>query len=264
MQQTIVQESKTLRFGSGIFEVGDDIGSLVNLGVMNDIVFDETIERAIVPTDNAGDVDLGIIDQKAALQGNLGEINLSNLNLIRGGIDNYETVDAAPVAVTNEAVVLNGTNFVRLANKNGDKSEVTAITVTDITGVTTYARNTDYVMAVDSQGYTCIARIAGGTITDKATVHVDYTHTPAAAKKLTSGGKFTIAPKVVRVTNTNAAGKIFRVTVYKAKNEAGIKFEFPGDKDTELMTVPVNLVGTVDTTRTAGDQLFEIYDEQSA
>jgi hypothetical protein len=264
VRQTLVQDGNTVRLGSGMLEVGDDVGTLVNLGLMNDVNFEETFDRAKVMTDNGGEVDLGIRNHKAGVQGNLVEINLSNLNLIRGGIDNYETVAAAPVAVTNEAIVLNGTNFVRLANKNGDKTEVTAITVTNVAGTTTYVRNTDYVMAVDSQGYTCIARIAGGTITDKSTVHVDYTHTPAAAKKLTSGGKFTIAPKVVRITNTNDAGKIFRITVYKATNEAGIKFEFPGDEDVELMTVPINLVGVVDTVREAGDQLFEIYDEQSA
>ncbi len=264
MFQTTVQEAKTLRFGSGKLEIGDDIGTLVNLGIMTDIVFEETFDRIVVTPDNGPKVTIGIRNHEASIQGNLLEVNLSNLNLIRGGIDNYETVTAAPVTVTNEAVVLNGTNFVRLANKNGNKTEVTAITVTNTAGAVTYARNTDYVMAVDSQGFTCIARIAGGTITDKQTVHVDYTYTPAAAKKLTSGGKYAIEPKVVRITNTNDDNKEFRVTIYKAENAGGIKLELQSDHEGEVIPTPISLVGTVDTTRTAGDQLFEIYDEQSA
>ena len=264
MQQTVVQDVKSLRLGSCLLEVGDDPGSLLNLGMVEGAGFEETFDSVWLDSDNAGRVFLGIRNQKCAATGNLQEVKLETMNTLRGGIDSYTTQAAAPVSVTNEPVVLKGTAFSRLANRSNAGAEVTAITVTNIAGTTTYARNTDYVMAVDAQGYTCIARIAGGTITDKQTVHVDYTYAAAASKTLKSGGKVTVTPKIVRLTNTNTAGKIFRITIYKASNEAGIKLEFPGDQDPELWSTPINLVGTTDPTRTEGEQLFEIYDEQTA
>jgi hypothetical protein len=89
-----------------------------------------------------------------------------------------------------------------------------------------------------------------------------YTYTPAASKTLTSGGKLTISPKVVRITNTDANSKVFRITVYKASNAQGITLELVSDDSEDPNVVPIKLEGVLDVTRTAGDQLFEIYDEQ--
>jgi len=53
------------------------------------------------------------------------------------------------------------------------------------------------------------------------------------------------------------------VTVYYASVEEGITFEFPSDEADDVMIAPVNMVGKVDVSRTVGDQLYEIVDEQS-
>jgi len=119
------------------------------------------------------------------------------------------------------------------------------------------------VIAVDPAGYTCIARIEGGAIIDGDTVLVDYSYTPNISKKLTSGGKKTISPKVVRLTNTDENSKKLQVTVYYSLVEEGITFEFPSDEAEDVMVAPINMVGKVDVTRTIGDQLYEIIDEQS-
>ncbi len=263
MSQTTVQNAAAVRFGSGKVEIGDSVGALTNLGAMQKIVFEESWDTVSIMSDNAGEIAKRIKNHQASISGELIEIDLSKLNIIRGGLDTYATVSAAPVSVTDEAVKLYDTDFATLAHKNADGSEVGSIVVTSAAGGgTTYTRNTDYIIAVDADGYTGIARVSGGAISDEATIYVDYSYTPASAVTLSSGGLAEIDAKVIRITNTDDAGKIFRITVYKASNEEAIKLELNSDDADDPNVVPIKMVGTCDTTRTAGDQLFEIYDEQ--
>lgn len=258
--QTTVQESNTIRFGSAKFEVGEDVGSLVNLGAMDNVKFEETFDVVKIKTDNAGEISGGIRNHIAAIEGDLLEINLTNLNTIRGGIDTLTNVAGSSTDVTAEAITLTGTTQQRLANKNGDGTQVSSIAVKK--GATTYTVNTDYSVAIDSAGYTVISRISGGGITSGDALTVDYTYTPNSAKKLTSGGKITLSDRVVRITNTNDAGDIFRITIYKAQTAQGITLELQPDESEDANSVTVRLEGRLDTSRTAGDQLFEIYDTQ--
>lgn len=264
MRQTTVQDSKTIRFGSAEFEVGEDVNSLVNLGAMRDIQFEETWDMIKVMSDNAGEVNIGIRNHVAALEGNLMEINLNNLEKIRGGLDNFEVVAGTPVAVEDERIALNSSNSKRLANKNGNNTEVADIVVTNLAGSTTYVRNTDYVIAVDAQGFTTIARVAGGDITSGQEVLVSYEYTPNEAKILKTGGKVVLGDRVARITNTNELGKKFSITIFKSQNANGISIDLPGDEDEDPMMTNIRMEGQVDSTRDAGEQLFEIYDEQGA
>lgn len=263
MAQTTVQRTAAVRLGSAKVEVGDSVAALVDLGAMRGVQIAESFDKVSVESDNAGTLREYIKNQRVAITGQMIEIDLDSFNKIRGGIDTYSTVAGGATPVTDEQVVLSGTLLKRLANKNGDGTEVTAIVVTDLTGVTTYVLNTDYVVALDAAGYTVIARIAGGSIGDGDTVLVDYSYTPATSKILSSGGKHTISPKVVRLTNTDANGKKLQVTVYYATVEEGITLEFPSDEADDVMVSPINMVGKVDVSRTVGDQLYEILDEQS-
>lgn len=264
MGQTTVQRSGAIKLGSALMEVGDSIGALKNLGAMRGIAVTETFDKIEVESDNAGVIKEYIKNQRVAITGSLIEIDLEMLDEIRGGIDTYAPVAGSPTPITDEKVILPDTDLIRLLHKMGDGTEVTSIVVTDQQSTpVTYTLNTDYVVGVDSAGYTCIARIEGGGITDLEEVLVDYSYTPNVSKKLTSGGKKTIAPKVVRLTNKDQDSKMFRITVYFASIEEGITFEFPSDEAEDVMVAPINLVGKVDVDRTIGDQLFEIIDEQS-
>lgn len=260
--QNTVQNSNAIRFGSGKLEVGDDVGSLVNLGAMRGIKFSDEFDVVEIETDNCAPITVGVKNHVASVEGELVEINLTNLNNIRGGIDTLTNVAGTSTDITAETHTLSGTTGTRLDHANGDGTIVTAITVTDADDGAAVL-NTDYVLYVDSEGYTCIARVDGSiVITDGDGVKVNYTYVPNAAIKLTSGGKVTISTKVVRITNTNESGKDFRITVYKATNQKGIELELQGDDDDDVSTVAISLKGVCDSTRDAGDQLFEIYDEQ--
>lgn len=260
--QTAAQNSASIRFGSAKVEVGATVGSLVNLGLATGIEFTEESEQIVLKPDNAPEIVVGVKNHTATVKFEMWELDLANLNLIRGGIDTYAATDTTPVAVTAEAHTLTGVAGVRLNYKNGDNSIVTISAATDTAGTTAVA-NTDYVAYVDSAGYTCVARVAASTvITSGDGIKVTYTYTPLSAKTLSTGGLNTIAARVVRLTNTNGAGKVFRITVYAAKNSGGINLQLPADDADDPLKPTIELRGVVDTTRTAGDQLFEIYDEQ--
>jgi len=259
---TTVQNANSIRFGSAKFEVGEDESSLVDLGAMRSIVFEETWDEVKVMSDNAGVIRVGINNHMAAISGDLMEINVATLAKLRGGIDKLSNITAAPVNVTAESVKLIGLQQKRLANRNGAGTVVTAVTVKK--GATTYTEGDDYVLAVDSAGYTVIARATGSTIVDGDTVTVAYTYTPISAVKLLSGGMSTFQPRVARITNYDDQNRKFQITVFKATPESGLNITFPEADGEDPAMTPINMTGTLDTNRDIGEQLFEIYDEQGA
>jgi len=262
-RQTIVQDSNTIRFGSAKIEAGATVGTLVDVGAANNVVFTESWDAVKVKSQNAGIITVGIQNQKAKVTFDMLETNMTRLNMLRGGIDTYSVIAAAPVNVTTESVTLDTTVATRLAYKNGAGTIVTAIVVDNAGGVP-YTVNTDYAVGIDSAGYTVITRIAGGGIADGETVFVDYTYTPNASKTLSSGGKFTMTQNVLRLTNTNAAGKDYTITFYKANTAEGINFTYNDDENVEPDSTSVVMECERDEDLAAGAQLFTIVDEQGA
>uniref|UniRef100_A0A6M3M4R0 Uncharacterized protein n=1 Tax=viral metagenome TaxID=1070528 RepID=A0A6M3M4R0_9ZZZZ len=341
MAQTTVQESTTIRFGSAKWEMGADVGSLVNVGAIRNAAWEYRFDKTTVKSDNAGTIREAVRNEECGISGDIMEVNLSVLGSFYTGVLSYDTVAAAPVAVTDEAQTLTGTVENILTHKNGDDTEVTAITVTNAAGTTTWVRDCDYVINVNANGYTTIARayptvIEGGsaliavtgtdsyflsagawdaqpavgdhiyvtgftdpanngvkTVTDVSTpntitvaellvneiegdtititrggiqsaevVEVDYTYTPLASRTLKGGGLVTFTARVCRFTNTDADGKVFQITIFSATPEGGITMNFPADDAEDPMLVPISMTGVPDTSLTAGEQLFEIYDEQ--
>lgn len=266
MAQTTVQNSTAIRFGSGKLEVGDTVGTLVNLGAMRAVKFTEEFDKISIMSDNAGEIYAGIRNHKAIVEGELMEINLTNLNTIRGGIDTYTTVAAAEVSGHSEVIASGAWNydkFIELPHQMYDGSKITP---TSVTGGTNglLVLNTDYFIVKDAGTnlWGIVVRDSITVTTEAQTLTIVYTYTPAAAKSLTSGGKLTISPKVVRITNTDASSDYLRITVYKASNAQGITLELVSDDSEDPNVIPIKLEGVLDVSRTAGDQLFEIYDTQ--
>jgi len=177
MSQTTVQTANKISFGSGKFEISTDGNTWVDVGAMRNIVFAETFDKVTVMSDNAGVIKEFVKNHFASLSGDLMELDLTNLNTIRGGIDTYS--------------------------------------------------------------------FANGI-----------------AETLKSGGLTTLTAIQVKVTNTDAAGDIFRITLYKATNNKGIEMAFQPDDADDPNMIGIELKGVCDTSLTAGQQLFEIYNEQ--
>lgn len=181
---TTVQQRSTIRFGSAKFEVGEDLDSLVDLGAMRGVEFEESWDEVRVNSDNAGVILVGINNQQATIRGDLMEINLRNLAMLRGGIDTLEEIPADAEAGTKAAI------------------------------------------------------------------------------RLLSGGISAFQPRVVKITNYNERNEEFSITVFKATSAQGINIAFPGADDEDPAMVPIEMTGTNDVERNAGEQLFEIRDEQ--
>lgn len=284
MFQTAAQHQNSIRIGSAKIEVGPTVDDLIDLGLAADVEFKESFTPIIFKPRNAPEEQVGVQDHVVSVKFNMWEIHLKKLYMLRGGMDSLTYSSLASQSVENELHTLNGVESTRLNNKNGEDTEVTIEKIT--TGLALLGTNSgqyiltadcmlfemvkglavrdvDFLVTVDSGGYTRIARIAGSAILqDGITALVNYTYTPVANVKMTSGGFESISSRVVRLTNTNQDGKRFQITVYNAKNQGGIELKLPADDDDKTASVPIELKGVVDTTREAKDQLFEILDEQ--
>lgn len=263
MAQTTVQHPETIRFGSGRLEIGKSLDSLVDVGALTGVHFTHDLgDKVTVTSDNAGVVLERAGTQTAQVEANLMEINLDTLAVYMGGVSKLETVAGSQKTVTNEEHTLKGTTFIRLDHRNRDGNAVTIDSVKKKSG-SAAVEDTDYIVAIDSDGYTCIARKSGSSvITDGSVVQVSYKYTPAAYKRLSFGGLQQLDAAVARITNFDSLGREFSITVYKATADSGIEIEFQADDADETDVVPITLVGTEDTSRAVGDQLFVIEDHQ--
>lgn len=263
MAQTTVQHPETIRFGSGRLEIGKSLDSLVDVGALTGVHFTHELgDKVTITSDNAGVILERAGTQTAKVEANLMEINLDTLAVYMGGVSKLETVTSSQKTVTNEEHTLKGTTFIRLDHRMGDGNAITIDSVKK-KGGSAAVEDTDYVVAIDSDGYTCIARKSDSSvITDGSVVQVSYKYTPTAYKRLSFGGLQQLDAAVARITNYDSLGREFSITVYKATADSGIEIEFQADDADETDVVPITLVGTEDTSRAVGDQLFVIEDHQ--
>jgi hypothetical protein len=241
---------------------GATVGALVDLGAAVNIEFNEDYDLIMLVPDNAPPIPQGRKNHRAVVKFDLLEVNMDNVASLRGGADTKTPVAASPVTVTDERHVLTGVTGCRFDYKQGAGTICTAITVKNAAG-TSAVLNTDYVLYLDAAGYTCIARVSASvTIPTGDNVKVTYTYTPNASITFSSGGLQTLTTQIIRLTNTNTAGKKYAITLYKALNQKGLSFKLPADDTDKPWTASFELRSDIDSTRTAGDQLFSISDEQ--
>ena len=149
----------------------------------------------------------------------------------------------------------------------GDHVIISGCTTAANDGVKTIVTATDAVLtvseAVVTEAPAASVTVTKGGIASGDAVLVDYSYTPNASKTLKGGGKTTFTAKVARFTNTDEDGKIFRITILEASPESGITIAFQSDDADDPAVNPIRMTGVPDTSLTAGEQLFEIYDEQT-
>jgi hypothetical protein len=149
--------------------------------------------------------------------------------------------------------------YVSGANKVGNNGVKTITAVTPgVAGSFTVAEACTAEVPGDGGVFTVVR----GAILTGGVVYVDYSYTPLASRTLKGGGLTEFTARVCRFTNTDSAGKIFRITVYSATPESGIVLNFPSDDAEDPMLCPISMTGVPDTSLTAGEQLFLIEDEQ--
>lgn len=253
MSQTNIQRSEALRYGSVTLYIGDDFGSLINVGAIRNMSFEHKAENIEVAFDNVPSIKKFKNGNKASFVFELAEIDLTTFSYTDAGLVVQTNILGTSTNVTNESVILAGVTGKSLKNKNGNNSMVTSIVVTNATGSVTYILNDDYTIQVGADGYTRIARISGGAILDGSEVLVDYTYTPNQSKKITFHTGGTKTYKVARIVNVNNVGKEFRIDLENVTNIKPLTTPFQGDDSDGIMICSVELSGIVK----------EIVDEQS-
>lgn len=270
MGQTKVQNDDAILFGSAKVELGlytQGLAGLMDMGALNDTEFAFPPTQEIVEFDNTEEWRRYTNADKATISATMFEAHGQNIATLLAGMSKKTVIPGNPVAVEDETHVLSGTNAVRLENKNGAGTEVSSIVVTDSTtpDPVEAVRNTDYVVSVDSAGYTTIARVSGSlVIADGETVTVSYSYTPNSAIQVDVGGITDQEYLICRLTNTRPSDdKIYQITCWKVALTGDLKWTYAADKDLKPFGVPFQLEAIKDQTRPNKEQLFRIYDEQS-
>lgn len=170
----------------------------------------------------------------------------------------YYPTDRQP-AITNLAVVLNGTTAVDITGGSGQgKAPVVSGSqvVTNTAGTITYVKDTDYTITYGSQTTEAtLARIATGAITDGQTVHVDYVY---AAWIFREGEDLFRLP--YRITRRNVYGKITVIGQNSAGAEVSGTYTYPnradfGIPDDKVLFVEIPELDTAAKCQAAADQM---------
>ncbi len=266
VKQTKVAKANAIRFGSGKFEVSnDDWVTPKDLGAMRNIIFEETWDELIVKSDNAGDVVVGKRNQKAALVGDLMEIDLEKMNILRGGIDKYTTPEGTPVTDHKQTVLSSAwtyNKFIPLTFQNGRGTLIEVKTVTaSVHGVLVVEVDYDNVLVDGISGITITVTEDLPALTEF--IEIVYDYTPSAHKLLKSGGLFTMTAIQARITNLNEAGDKFIITLFKANSASGITIALQPDEGEDAAVCPIRIDGTRNLDLDPGEQLFKIEDYQN-
>lgn len=268
MNQTEVVKREALRLGSCKVEIGETLESLVNIGALDgDTSMQEQWEKITRMSANAGKLSEGIKPgtHKATIAGNWLEIDLANLALLRGGIDQVNIVAGAPVNGHVQTVLSGLWHYDRFIPFDHQSCSAAKITPTSVAAGTDGALvlGTDYYIVQNAAGVWGIAIPDSVNVTTEAqNIAVTYNYTPAASIEFSTGGAFEIEPRVVRLTNTNEADKTLVGIFYKGHNSSGLNFAFKPDADGNYLVAPFQIECECDESRPAKDQLFKLVDSQ--
>lgn len=247
--------------------VGDSVESLVDVGVIpmeTNSKIEITYDRSVVQGSRKEEVVTSIRNMVAKASTALYQIRLDVINRLAGGAMTVENVPGEPVS-GKELSIAAGWKDGSLVILPGQNADGSAPAVASVTGSSSgaLAADDDYILARDASGAWGVVLKTGGSHSASVTetVTVIYGYTPAASVKATMGsGSAAIQKKVVRFQKIQD-GKMFRVTLYSATMSNGITLSFPGADEEKPTSLPVEIEGTLDTSRASGDQLLEIIDE---
>jgi hypothetical protein len=261
-QPGVTPQTSKMLWGSVKFEVGENIGAMSSLGTLQNAAVKESWKEIRFKTGNGGHIEPQIADQEMEFTADLNEHDLELLNLLRGNIDTYAAVAGTIVNNATQTVASGGwayNKFIKIENQNADGSAITVDSVTAGTDGVLVA-NTDYYVGRNNNGEYGIFVIDSATVTTTAqTLAIQYDYTPAASQTLSSGGKFQISYRVIRITNTHPiSGYTYIMVIYKGANAGPLEISFQDDGAETPNTYKVTIRGVCDTSRTAGDQLYKI------
>jgi hypothetical protein len=256
MPQTSIQKQGSIRFGSTKLEVGPDFLSLVNLGALRGMSFNQKVENVVIEFDNTESIKKFKKGLTASFTFQLAEMDMTTYSIIDDGLVVLSNTAGVLVAGAEQVLASGGWAYnspVIIANQNGDGSVIDVNSVTaSVNGA--LVANTDYFVGFDGQGNCVITLVDSATITTLAqTITIDYDYTPNASKNVEFNDFGTKIEKVARITNTDENGKRLIVNMTNVTNITPTVMPFLADNADDVMTVEIELEGTIQ----------DIIDEQS-
>ena len=245
--QTTIQKEAAIRKGSVRVQVGDNFGSLTDIGALRNPVFTSLVGNQAIEFDNVDDLKKFVDGDKVQVTFDLAEINLTHLATLDAGLVTLSTVAGSPLVSQLEVIASGDWSYDQtyvLANQNDDG---TVPTINSVTGGTDGALvlDTDY-FVVKVDGKWAIHITDSATVTTEAqAVTVDSDYTPSASKKLVWANSGTKTNKVVRFVNTDENGNEFRIDVNEATNFIAQTIDFAGDSEEDVAILPIQLEGTI-------------------
>lgn len=246
MSQTSIQNTTAIRKGSVRVLVGASFAALVDIGALRKPVIKSLAENQEIEFDNVNSLSKFVKGKRVQITFDLAEVNLTNMAVLDAGILTLSTVAGASTPVIDEA---KGTGWtvatpIKLNNKNGANTIVTAITVKE--NAVSLVLNTDYKTYVGDGsngelGYTYIVPLTARTLA----ITVNYTYVPNASKKVVFSDSGTKTLKAMRIINTDENGKTFKIDVENGTNFAPISMTFAGDAQDDVAILPVDFQGDI-------------------
>lgn len=246
-------------------KIGDTVPGLVDIGVLKG---DASIQIAYDLQKVLGSKAEVLIDyiknMRATAVFEMYQIHWPNIAELLDGALTLTPIAGVLVPAAVQVVAGGGwgyNDFIPIEHQNGDGSTNIIASVVGSTDGALVA-NTDFFKGQDSQGTWGIFVIDSMTVTTEAqTLTITYAYTPNAANQLDMGDKSaTLVAKIVEFSKVIGTAT-FRARLWSVTNEEGLTIAFPDSANDEPMSLPVTLVGGLDTTKAAGTQLIEIYDE---
>jgi hypothetical protein len=260
-------------YGSCKVEVSLDGGnSYTNVGLARSVVFNEVQEVNEIQADNGPDLANYLSRQTVELTLNSLEVFLPTYNKIRGGVDTLTDVSTGSTTAT-DSYSTGGTSedqFLALSEQGTGTTGITISSVKQVdTGNTssTLTAYDDYTRSIynDIVGITPLGG-TGSAYNSTESLVISYGYDKVASHRLSSGGLSAPAARWYKLTNikvVSGVNKYRYIYIYSAFLNGGLNLPFKSDNDADpVLEAPIVLLGKVDTTRTAGDQLFLIDDQQ--
>lgn len=255
MAQTEIQKQGAIRHGSVIVEIGDDLSSLVNIGAIRDLSFNEQGTVAQIEFDNTLPITVTRNGDLYSFDFTMGEINWSNIALMNDGAISVVNIAGTPVSGEDQVVNAGGWSYGQLIELSGQNADGSQPTINSVTAGTDGALvlNTDYFVAKNSAGKWAVYIIDSSTLsTENQAITINTDYTPSASKRVTFSDNVIKREKYIRLTNTDANGKRLIYTLKGVTNVTPIALDFAGDQEDDVATLPVSLQG----------RMVDIVDEQ--
>ena len=201
--------------------VGDDAGSLVDMGALRNIRFTSEQAVTVVNSDNRGEIIrksrmMGRIEAELLEPGDADTLEnifkglITKSSVAASIVNNYSQVEASGEWAYN--------TFIPFDFQDGDGTNVNIDSVTAGTD-STLTVNVDYIVTQHADGRWGIMVLDSSTVTTLSqTITIVFDYTPAASKVLTGGTNQTATPRYVKIIapSEDAAGTTREIVLESA------------------------------------------------